>query len=59
MKIWLIIKLPLLYKLKIYVNKSTDEEKEMLQNKINEIKNKSIYAQFFTITIIFLDKKFR
>ena len=54
-----LIKLPLLYKLKIYVNKSTDEEKEMLQNKINEIKNKSIYAQFFTITYIFLDKKFR
>ena len=54
-----LIKLPLLYKLKIYVNKSTDEEKEMLQNKINEIKNKSIYAQFFTITYIFLDKKYR
>ena len=54
-----LIKLPLLYKLKIYVNKSTDEEKEMLQNKVDEIKNKSIYAQFFTITYIFLDKKFR
>ena len=54
-----LIKLPLLYKLKIYVKNSSDEEKEMLQNKINAIINKSKYSKIFTITYIFLDKKYR
>ena len=54
-----LIKLPLLYKLKIYVKNSSDEEKEMLQNKINAIINKRKYSKIFTITYIFLDKKFR
>ena len=53
-----LIQLPLLYKLKIYVKNSSDEEKELIQNKINEIKNKSNYKDFFTIAYIFLDKKF-
>ena len=54
-----LIKLSLLTKLKIYVKNSTIEEKEMLQNKINEIKIKSANKQYFTITYIFLDQKFR
>ena len=53
-----LIQLPLLYKLKIYVKNSSEEEKELIQNKINEIKNKSNYKDFFTIAYIFLDKKF-
>ena len=53
-----LIQLPLLYKLKIYVKNSSDEEKELIQNKINEIKNRSNYKDFFTIAYIFLDKKF-
>ena len=53
-----LIQLPLLYKLKIYVKNSSEEEKEFIKNKINEIKIKSIYKDFFTITYIFLDKKF-
>ena len=53
-----LIQLPLLYKLKIYVKNSSEEEKELIKNKINGIKNKSLYKDFFTITYIFLDKKF-
>ena len=53
-----LIQLPLLYKLKIYVKNSSEEEKELIKNKINGIKNLSIYKDFFTITYIFLDKKF-
>jgi len=52
-------KLLFLTKLKVYVKNSTNEEKEMLKNKINEIKIKSVYKQYFTITYIFLDQKFR
>ena len=53
-----LIQLPLLYKLKIYVKNSSEEEKELIKNKINGIKNRSLYKDFFTITYIFLDKKF-
>ena len=53
-----LVQLPLLYKLKIYVKNSSEEEKELIKNKINGIKNKSLYKDFFTITYIFLDKKF-
>ena len=54
-----LVKLQLLNKLKIYVKNSTDEEKEMLKNKIDMIIKKSKYSKYFTITYIFLDKKFR
>ena len=54
-----LVKLQLLNKLKIYVKNSTDEEKEMLKNKIDKIIKKSKYSKYFTITYIFLDKKFR
>ena len=53
-----LVQLPLLYKLKIYVKNSSEEEKELIKNKINGIKNRSLYKDFFTITYIFLDKKF-
>ena len=53
-----LIQLPLLYKLKIYVKNSSEEEKELIKNKINGIKNRSLYKDFVTITYIFLDKKF-
>ena len=53
-----LIQLPLLYKLKIYVKNSSEEEKELIKNKINGIKNRSLYKDFITITYIFLDKKF-
>ena len=53
-----LVQLPLLYKLKIYVKNSSEEEKELIKNKINGIKNKSLYKDFVTITYIFLDKKF-
>ena len=53
-----LVQLPLLYKLKIYVKNSSEEEKELIKNKINGIKNRSLYIDFFTITYIFLDKKF-
>ena len=53
-----LVQLPLLYKLKIYVKNSSEEEKELIKNKINGIKNRSLYKDFVTITYIFLDKKF-
>ena len=53
-----LVQLPLLYKLKIYVKNSSEEEKELIKNKINGIKNRSLYKDFITITYIFLDKKF-
>ena len=53
-----LIQLPSLYKLKIYVKNSSEEEKELIKNKINGIKNRSLYKDFVTITYIFLDKKF-
>ncbi len=51
--------LPLLQQLEIRVDISSEENKEMLQNKINELKNRKCNSKYLTITYTFNDKRFK
>ena len=52
-------KLPLLQQLKIIVDISSEENKAILQNKINQLKDNKYNSKYLTITYNFLDKKFK
>ena len=52
-------KLPLLHQLEIRVDVSSDEIKEILQNKINQLKTQNYNSKYLTITYSFNDKKFK
>ena len=54
-----LIKLPLLQRLSIIVDISSDENKEILQNKINQLKTQSFNSKFLTISYYFWDKKYK
>ena len=52
-------KLPLLQRLSIIVDISSDENKEILQNKINQLKTQNFNSKFLTISYYFWDKKYK
>ena len=52
-------KLPLLQRLTIIVDISSEENKEILQNKINELKTQNFNSKFLTISYYFWDKKYK
>ena len=52
-------KLPLLQQLEIRVDISSEENKEMIQNKINQLKTKNCNSKYLTITYIFNDKRYK
>ena len=52
-------KLPLLQQLEIRVDISSDENKEILQNKIDQLKTKKCNSKFLTISYHFNDKRYK
>ena len=52
-------KLPLLQQLEIRVDMSSEDNKEMLQNKINQLKIKNCNSKYLTITYTFNDKRYK
>lgn len=52
-------KLPLLQRLSIIVDISSEENKEILQNRINQLKNENFNSKFLTISYFFWDKKYK
>jgi len=52
-------KLPLLQRLSIIVDISSDENKEILQNKINQLKTQNFNSKYLTISYYFWDKKYK
>ena len=51
--------LPLLQQLEIRVETSTEENKEMLERKIDELKNRKCNSKYLTITYTYNDKRFK
>ena len=51
--------LPLLQQLEIRVDVSSEENKEMLKNRIDELKTRKCNSKFLTITYTFNDKRFK
>ena len=52
-------KLPLLQQLEIKVDVSSDENKEILKSKIDQLKTKKYNSEYLTITYTFNDKRFK
>ena len=52
-------KLPLLQRLSIIVDISSEENKEILQNKINQLKTQNFNSKFLTISYYFWDNKYK